>query len=135
MQRIYNEYNTEQWDDIRDFLAVHYAFNTRLDTAFWRACRADTDLAGAAPAVEWYRENGPSLLVKGILVPEQNAFALEGFLTILVGMKEPHARVYAPPPAELKAWRDRCTAYGIAADRSLTVADCLGALRKAGWIK
>jgi tryptophan 7-halogenase len=135
MQRLYNEYNGQQWDDIRDFLAVHYAFNTRLDTEFWRACRADTDLAGAAPAVEWYRENGPSALVKGILVPEQNSFGLEGFLTMFVGMKVPHARPYAAPPSELKAWRDRCMAYGIAADRSLTVADCLGALRKAGWIK
>lgn len=65
MQRLYNRYNAEQWDDIRDFLAVHYAFNTRLDTEFWRACWADTDLGGAAPVVEWYRENGPSALVKG----------------------------------------------------------------------
>src|SRR5438445_12304123 len=42
--RLYNEFNARVWDDIRDFLAVHYKFNTRLDTPFWRACRADTQL-------------------------------------------------------------------------------------------
>src|SRR6185295_11334759 len=32
--QLYNEYNTRAWDDIRDFLAVHYKFNTRLDSPF-----------------------------------------------------------------------------------------------------
>jgi tryptophan halogenase len=132
MQRMYNKYNTDGWDDIRDFLAVHYAFNTRLNTEFWRACRSDTDLAGAAPVVEWYRENGPSALVKGILIPEQNSFGLEGYLAMFVGMKVPHAREYSPPAAEQKAWRDRRDAYGVAAEKAMTVSECLGSLRKVG---
>ena len=135
MQRLYNKYNTEGWDEIRDFLAVHYAFNTRLDNEFWRACRSDTDLAGAAPVVEWYRENGPSALVKGILIPEQNSFGFEGYLAMLVGMKVPHVRQYSPPPAEAKAWRDRAAAYAHAALNGLTVKDCLTALRKGGVMK
>lgn len=28
--KLYNDYNARAWDDIRDFLAVHYKFNTRL---------------------------------------------------------------------------------------------------------
>jgi tryptophan halogenase len=135
MQRLYNKHNGEQWDEIRDFLAVHYAFNTRLKTEFWRACRADADLAGAAPVVEWFRENGPSALVKGILIPEQNSFGFEGYLAMLVGQKVPQDREYSPPPSEAKAWRDRCQAYGVAAEKGLTVAETLKALRAAGWMK
>src|SRR5205823_7761667 len=37
---LYNRYNGDQWDDIRNFLAIHYKFNTRLETPFWRACQA-----------------------------------------------------------------------------------------------
>ena len=29
---LYNRYNGDQWDDIRNFLAIHYKFNTRLET-------------------------------------------------------------------------------------------------------
>src|SRR5581483_8509675 len=46
------------WDAIRQFLAIHYKFNERLETPFWRACWADADLAGAEEIVEFYRENG-----------------------------------------------------------------------------
>lgn len=132
MQRLYNKYNADQWDEIRDFLGVHYAFNTRLDTEFWRACRAETDLAGAAPVVEWYRENGPSALVKGILIPEQNSFGFEGYLAMLVGMKVPHMRRYQAPPEELTAWKNRRDAYGVAARKGISVSDCLTSIRKAG---
>jgi tryptophan 7-halogenase len=135
MVDMYNQYNAQAWDDIRDFLAVHYAFNTRLDTEFWRACRADTDLAGAARVAEWYRENGPSALVKGILIPEQNSFGFEGYLAMFVGQKMPYGRPHAPSPVEAKAWRDRVYSYGLAAQKSMSVAECLGALRKAGWMK
>jgi len=44
---LYNRYNAQASDDIRDFLSVHYAFNTRLETEFWRACRNETKLHGA----------------------------------------------------------------------------------------
>src|SRR5206468_4394605 len=45
--RLYNDYNARAWDDIRDFLAVHYKFNTRVNSTFWQACRNDTALHSA----------------------------------------------------------------------------------------
>ncbi|MDX5404991.1 MAG: tryptophan 7-halogenase, partial [Bacteroidota bacterium] len=35
------------WDDVRDFLAVHYRFNRKIDTPFWKHCREATDLGAA----------------------------------------------------------------------------------------
>jgi tryptophan halogenase len=131
----YNRYNVDQWDDIRDFLAVHYKYNARLDTPFWRACRADTDLCGAAEVVEYYRENGPSALLTGILLHPTNSFGLEGYLALLVGQNVPHEKTYYPPPVELKAWRDRCANYGEQARRAMNVKQCLDALRNTGWMK
>ena len=90
----YNTYNTEQWDDIRDFLAVHYKYNTRLDTPFWRACRADIPLAGAEPIVEFYRKTGPARCSTGILLHPTNSFGLEGYLAMLVGQQVPHEKRY-----------------------------------------
>jgi tryptophan halogenase len=131
----YNRYNTTQWDDIRDFLAVHYKYNTRLDTPFWRACQSDTALCGAEEIVHYYKENGPTALLSGIILHPANSFGLDGYLALLVGQEVPHARPYSPSPAEARIWRDRLAALGRAADEALTVQECLHALRRAGWIK
>jgi hypothetical protein len=58
--RQYNKRFALKWDNIRDFLSVHYTFNTGLDTPFWRECRDKCDLADAAEVVEYYQENGPA---------------------------------------------------------------------------
>lgn len=135
MIEVYNRYNTGQWDDIRDFLAVHYKYNTRLDTPFWKACREETDICNAAEVVRFYRENGPSALLSGILLHPTNSFGLEGYLAMLVGQNVPHEKTYYPPPAEEKAWRDRCADYARQAQKSMTVGETLEALRRAGWLK
>ncbi|MBL8727956.1 MAG: FAD-dependent oxidoreductase [Planctomycetes bacterium] len=132
---VYNEHNTRGWDEIRDFLAVHYAFNTRLDTPFWRDCREQTDLAGAARMVEWYRENGPTMLAKGVVMPEINVFGMEGYLAMLVGQKVHHRREFRPTSAEKRAWQQYKAQFGAKAKEAMTVAECLGALRRVGWLK
>src|SRR6185437_2171893 len=43
----FNRHHGRYWDSIRRFIAIHYKFNDRIDTPFWRACREKTDLAGA----------------------------------------------------------------------------------------
>ncbi len=53
MRRLYNDTAAEAWDEIRDFLALHYKFNTALDTPFWRQCREDTDVSGLAGLLEF----------------------------------------------------------------------------------
>jgi tryptophan halogenase len=47
------------WDNIRGLLAVHYKFNQKFDTPFWRACRSETDLADAESRVALFAERAP----------------------------------------------------------------------------
>jgi tryptophan halogenase len=131
IRSLYNRHNCGHWDDVRDFLSIHYRFNTRLDTPFWRACRADTDLAGAAPLVEFYTENGPSMLTAGTLVGAANPFGLEGHVALLTGQCVPQQRPWSPPPQEQRAWRERMATFEGEASRGMSVRQCLTAIRSA----
>ena len=130
--QLYNDYNTRAWDDIRDFLALHYKFNTRLDTQFWRACRNDTALHAAQILVDFYRENGPSVVAGAQILHPSNSFGMDGYLAMLVGQDVPHAKPYTPTPAEQKIWRDRCLTWAHEAQRGLDVKQCLAAMRRTG---
>ena len=130
--QLYNDYNAHAWDDIRDFLAIHYKFNTRLDTPFWQACRNDTALHGAQFLVDFYKENGPSVVAGAQLLHPSNSFGMDGYLTLLVGQGVPHGKPYTPTPAEQKIWRDRCLTWGHEAQRALDVKQSLAAIRKPG---
>jgi len=128
---LYNRFNTQAWDDIRDFLAIHYKFNTRLDTPFWRACRADVALHGAEAMVNFYRENGPSVLCRQLL-HASNSFGAHGYLSLLVGQDVPHAKKYEASPKELESWRARLKSWALEAQRAMDVKQCLEAIRKPG---
>ena len=130
--QLYNDYNARAWDDIRDFLAIHYKFNTRLDTPFWRACRNDTALHGAQFLVDFYKENGPSIVAGAQLLHASNSFGMDGYLALLVGQDVPHGKPYTPTPAEQKIWRDRCLTWAHEAQRALDVKQSLAAIRKPG---
>jgi len=47
------------WDYLRWFLALHYKFNCRVDSPFWRACREDVDISHHAGLLAAFRERGP----------------------------------------------------------------------------
>lgn len=47
------------WDYLRWFLALHYKFNRRVDSPFWRACREDVDISHHAGLLAAFRERGP----------------------------------------------------------------------------
>lgn len=130
---LYNRYNGQAWDDIRDFLAVHYKFNTRLDTPFWQACRADTQLHGAEFLVEFYKENGPSVVAGAQLLHPSNSFGMDGYLALLVGQQVPHARRHQPSALEQKLWADKSALWAQQARQGLDVKQCLQAIRKPGW--
>src|SRR5262249_42981255 len=100
LQESYNCLVAREWDEIRQFLALHYRFNDRLDTPFWRACRADVDLVTAQPLVDCYRENGPSTFARNTLLQPLDIFGMEGYLTLLVGQKVPYRRTSTPSASE-----------------------------------
>ena len=128
-----NDYHHRNWDAVRRFLAVHYRFNTRLDTPYWNHCRADTDLAGAEEVVDFYRCNGPSLLASDILLDKFDQFGLAGHYAMLLGQRVPHDAPHQPTDAERAAWAQRAARMDQAAHNSLSVAEALAAVRAPGW--
>ena len=132
-RRLVNDAHARHWDAIRGFVATHYRFNTRLDTPFWRHCRAETDLAGAAPVVEYFRENGPDNFWEPGLVDPFDEFKFRGYATLLVGQSVAYDNRYDPPPAERSAWDALRRANAASAARAMTVEETLKVLRSPAW--
>jgi tryptophan halogenase len=130
---ITNEFQARNWDSIRAFIAVHYKFNTMLDTPFWRACRADTELGRAGPIVEYYMENGPSVACQSTLFEEFDQFKMAGYASLLVGMKAPYPRTHTFKDAELKNWEGKRRIFKEAALRAMTVREALDTIHSSRW--
>jgi tryptophan halogenase len=103
MVAIQNERFGILWDDVRDFLAIHYKFNNRLDTPFWRHCRADTALHGAQRLVDLYRVAGPTSIIDH-LVPGKTIFGLQGYLSLMTGQRAPTEWREEPTRGEWQAY-------------------------------
>ncbi|MBC7369964.1 MAG: tryptophan 7-halogenase, partial [Bdellovibrionaceae bacterium] len=47
------------WDTFRWFLGMHYKFNTRLDTPYWKHCRANTEIGDAQLVIDLFQARPP----------------------------------------------------------------------------
>lgn len=58
-QSRYNQLITERFDKVRDYIVAHYKLNSRDDSDYWRANRANTDLSDSLLQILdcWYRKN------------------------------------------------------------------------------
>ncbi len=131
--RLYNQRSALTLDLVRRFLAVHYKFNTRLQTPFWRACVADVDLCGAEEFVEFYREHGPSTLWRNLVVDPRDPFGFEGYLSMMIGMNIPYRRTHTPTLQERQTWSRICLDIQANARRALTIGETLACIRAPGW--
>jgi tryptophan halogenase len=129
----YNKRNARHWDNIRQFLALHFKFNTGLDTPYWQACRADTDLGPGAELVEYYEENGPSVAWRKTLVEQGDQFDMEGYLSMLIGQQVPTRKQFTPSDRDKAAWQSIRGAVYNKASRAYTVPEALQLVRSANW--
>jgi tryptophan halogenase len=129
----FNTLQARTFDAIRWFLSIHYKFNGRLHTPFWRECREKVNIAGAADIVEYYQENGPSGLFRHSLLDSSNPFGVEGYLAMLVGQKVPYRRTYNPTQAEQNAWERFRATMRQSADAACSVEETLKHLRSSNW--
>jgi tryptophan halogenase len=133
VRHIYNAYTSRQWSAIRRFLALHYKFNKRIDTPFWRACHADTELAGGEELVEYYESCGPSrLLGKHVLGPD-DPFHWEGYLVLFVGLKVPSRVTHTPSEAESRMWQEQLAEWRTAAQNGVDLKEALQIIRSPQW--
>jgi len=120
-----------RWDALRWFLGIHYRFNGRLDTPFWRAARADCDVSGAEEAIALYRERAPLSYRASQFY---TLFAAEffsddhSFDTLLMGLGV-KAR-YLEPVVDPETWKRRRASLLRTASAALPQAEALPWLRE-----
>lgn len=129
----FNMVNGRRWEEIRRFIAVHYKFNTRLDTPFWRDCREQTDLAGAEEIIQYYRENGPAPYWGPAMFDANGQFGFGGYATMLMGQRVPFDRSRNPTDAERTIWEGRRRLNKEAAGRAMTVREVLDRIHAPTW--
>ena len=100
----YNRTIGREWDNIRNFLGVHFKFNQRYDTPYWRACRADADIGAAQGVVDFYQANGPTTSGRTSVLNQNDIFGMEGYLCLLVGQQVPYHKTREITAAEWKVW-------------------------------
>jgi tryptophan halogenase len=133
VRKLFNRRVGDNWRTIRRFLAIHYKFNDRLDTPFWRECREKTDLAGAEDLVEHFRDHGPSPQWEKTLLDPDDQFSMDGYLSLLVGQRVGH-RPYQPSERERSAWQMLLQMNRAYARSAFTVRQALDLVRSPGWI-
>jgi tryptophan halogenase len=129
----YNLIIGRAWDEIRDFLAFHYKFNTRLDTPFWKHCREHTSLGDFESVYQAYRRLGPSPEVVRALPHRPNVYGIEGYLAMLVGMKVPHEKPHIPTAAERETWERHQRAMRVKMAAAVSSEQLLAAIRSPHW--
>jgi tryptophan halogenase len=117
------------WDQLRWFLAIHYRFNRRVDSPFWRAA-AQVDISGLEEKLAVFRERAPMSdrpsLYYSVFAPDffSGDHALD---TLLLGQKV-EARL-GPPRMSREEHAQRATLRQKVASRALSQAAGLPALR------
>ncbi len=129
----YNKRMGEAFDVIRDFLALHYKLNTRLDNPFWHHCREDTDMGGLVPLLEFYRENGPSIGAQACVPSSAYLFGLAGYFAMLVGNRAPYAARHQPTQAERMTWEQNVALLRRQAQQGFSVEEILRFTRSPQW--
>ncbi|MEJ8567262.1 FAD-dependent oxidoreductase [Elongatibacter sediminis] len=129
MREFENHRYRARWDDVRDFLALHYKFNRQSDSAFWRHARAETSLGGARDFVDYYREAGPTILSLG-MVGDRSIFGFDGYMNMLLGMKVPTERPPRLTDEEQAGWRKHQADVRARAGQALTAEQALERFRQ-----
>jgi tryptophan halogenase len=124
-KQLLNDRVAAHWDYLRWFLAVHYKFNGRADTPFWRACRADVDASGADDILGLFHESGPltyrALSTRGLGGLSFNDY---GFDVMLLGQGVVPERAQ-PPRLDRESYRRGVAAIREVADAALPHAEAL----------
>ena len=123
----------DAWLNIREFLGVHYRFNHRLKTPFWKACVNEVDIGSAAAIVEYYKANGPNSILRHVLERRQEMFSLEGYYTMLIGLGVLPDRQPEVHPRELLHWKRFQEENRREGERGLSVAESLAIISLPQW--
>ncbi|WDF56228.1 tryptophan halogenase family protein [Mucilaginibacter sp. KACC 22063] len=91
LRTVLNKNMNDHWDYLRYFLSIHFKFNRKFDTAYWKACRDRVDSSGFETFINLYKEIGfltkQDTTVKNVIktMVKDNLFDLYGIDHILLG--------------------------------------------------
>jgi len=125
-----NDHVMAHWDFLRWFLAMHYRFNRRRDTPFWRDCATQVDVSGLQEVLDRYASIGLwDVDPKRWHVTQDPAFNFWGLMVMLLGQHVscPRAPRTVLCPAE---WAARVGESRAVVDRALPQAEALALLRR-----
>jgi tryptophan halogenase len=128
MVALFNQNAAAIWDAVRDFLSLHYRFNTRLSTPFWLDRQANTDMGNAQALVDFYQHMGPNPSMTSVFVSRTAVFDANSYLAILAGIRAPTQHPYRPTPAELAIWAGSCSSNARSAQSLATTEQALSIL-------
>ncbi|MBS3913086.1 MAG: tryptophan 7-halogenase [Bacteroidetes bacterium] len=93
-----------QWDYIKWFLGIHFKYNKKFDTPYWKHCRNETDVSGVQDLLDLYGQIGPLTIIAEndpeilqSLVHDQ-VFGAHGFDYMLMGQKVPWGKQFRVVP-------------------------------------
>lgn len=114
------------WDYLSWFLALHYRFNRRLDTPFWRAAREEVDISRHAELLEVFRRRGPlsyQPAIRDAFEYPDPLWGPEGIDTLLLGQGVPCA--LPVPRIPEGAWKSRTERMQALVARAIPQAEAL----------
>lgn len=130
---VLNDVTARRWDGLRWFLALHYKYNSRLDTPFWKEVRESADVSGIEPLLEVFAGGAPMHLRDPLTRRLARAAAptfyeLDGVDCLLLGQDYPCELVASDEP--LEAWQARKAAADALVDHGLTQREARAAFRE-----
>jgi tryptophan halogenase len=126
-QPLVNREINEVWDTLRWFLAAHYRYNRRLDSAYWRECRKSVDVAGIDEIVALYRERAPiGATAQRFKELDLSTFGVYRYDLLFMGMGL--EAEFAEPDDDVATWKRAVLAAERLAKRGVLHSDALRAL-------
>ena len=132
-QHYINRHHAMIWDNIRGFIAIHYKYNTRLSTPFWKECQEKTDLANAQAIADHYYENGPDGFWGSLVIGDLDPFFMGGYITLLMGQRTPHRKPYHPTDRERQVVNAIRQQIRQITQNGMTAEQVLAAIRHPSW--
>jgi tryptophan halogenase len=133
MRDLWNLEWARTWDDLRDFLTIHFCTNTRLDTPYWQRCRADADTSRLTSLLEFYRDNGPTGYARYLLTNPGSLFGVEGYLAMFVGNRVPYRNRHSPTDDEWRLFNNRRAQFRAEAEQGMSVEEALTYVKHPDW--
>lgn len=127
---VLNSVTARRWDGLRWFLAIHYRFNQRRETPFWREVRNSADVSGIQPLLDMFAAGAPlhlrDPLTRRLARADAPTFYdLDGVDCVLMGQGYPAELLPAAEPHE--SWQARKAAADLLVSRGLTQRQALQA--------